>query len=336
MSDAVKPASNLETFQDSEMSEVSKDFFFEGMVLPVPVYLRMGPKSYLMIGKKGDKAQFSNLRAYNNKNVNIFVLKQEQPMLIAYVTQITSKIVNQKSVSETAKVKFIASLSADAMDSLEKSNFTSIAKIQKVAQLVQQISPKLAAFDQLYSILNDLPAGESKHGMTTCLISLMLSEEMHMNQQSVQEKLILGSLLHDVGIKFGLKDILQKPRHTWTPEELSLYEQHPLKGADMLREIKEIPQDVLLIIAEHHETALATGFPKRMRDVKISPLARIVALANCFGSLLFGATPGAKAYTPDEAVLYIEEVQGQPFNKQVFLCLKNIVNKKHLADRSSS
>lgn len=334
MSNAAKSLNGMESFSDTEVIDVSKDFFFEGMVLPVPVYLRMGPGAYLVIGKKGDKAQFSNLHAYNNPSVHVYVKKFDQPMLIAYVTQLTGKIINQKAVPESTKIKFLSSLGADAMDSLVKSNFTSIGKIQKVAQLVQQLSPKLSAFDHVLSILNDLHPVESKHAMTTCLVSLLLSEEMHMNQPAVQEKLIMGALLHDVGMKYVPRVIIDKPKHTWTAEELQTYEQHPLKGADMLREIKEVPQDVLLIIAEHHENAVTTGFPKRMRDVKISPLARIVSLANCFANLLFGSAEGSKAYTPDEAIIYIEDIQGQPFNKQVFLALKNIVNKKHLADKS--
>jgi putative nucleotidyltransferase with HDIG domain len=333
MSNAARSSNGIENFLDTDMAEVSKDFFFEGMVLPVPVYLKMASQSYLIIGKKGDKAQFSNLHAYNNKNVSVYVQRIDQPMLVAYVTQLTGKIVTQKSVPESTKIKFITSLSVDAVESLEKSNFTSITKIQKVAQLVQQMSPKFSAFNDLLSILNDLHPAESKHSMTTCLVSLLISEEMKMNQPAIQEKLILGCLLHDVGMKYVPKTILERPRHSWSPEELQTYEQHPLKGADMLREIKEIPQDVLLIIAEHHENALATGFPKKMRDVKISPLARIVSLANCFANLLFASLPSSKSYTPDEAILYIEQIQGQPFNKQVFLALKNIINKKHLADK---
>jgi putative nucleotidyltransferase with HDIG domain len=335
MSNAAKSSSGLESFDDSQMTDVSKDFFFEGMSLPVPVYMKMGPNSYLVIGKKGDKAAFSNLHAYNKPNVNVYVQKNDQPMLIAYVTQLTGKIVSQKAVPESTKIKFLSSLATDAMDSLAKSNFTSIAKIQKVAQLVQQLSQNVSAFDELLTILTSLYPAESKHAMTTCLVSLMIGEEMHMNQPVIQEKLILGALLHDVGMKYVPRSILEKPRHQWTPEELTAYEQHPLKGADMLREIKEIPQDVLLIIAEHHENAQATGFPKKMRDVKISPLARIVSVANCFANLLFGSLAQSKCYTPDEAILYIEEVQGQPYNRQVFSALKNIINKKHLSDKTS-
>ncbi len=334
MSNAAGSNKGFETFDDSLMVEVSKDFFFDGMVLPVPIYLKMAPATYLLIGKKGDKAAFANLHAYNKPGVGVYVQTLDQPMLVAFITQLTGKIVAQPTVPESTKLKFLTSLTADAMDSLAKSNFTSIAKIQKVAQMVQQLSQSMSGFDQLLTILADLHPAESKHAMTTCLVGLLLCEEMGMNQASTQEKLIMGALLHDVGMKYVPKAVMDKPRHTWTPEELQVYEQHPLKGADMLREIKEIPQDVLLIIAEHHENAQATGFPKRMRDVKISPLARIVSLANCFANLLFGSMAQAKCYSPDEAVVYIEEVQGQPYNKQVFLALKNIINKKHLADKS--
>lgn len=43
--------------------------------------------------------------------------------------------------------------------------------------------------------------------------------------------------------------------------------------------------------------------------------------------LMFHSKDG-KSYSPDEAVKYIEDILGQPYNKQVFLALKNILNKK--------
>ncbi len=83
MSNVAKSQNGMETFSDADMAQASKDFFFEGMMLPVPVYIKMGPQAYLIIGKKGDKAQFSNLHAYNNPNVCVYVLNFDQPMLIS-------------------------------------------------------------------------------------------------------------------------------------------------------------------------------------------------------------------------------------------------------------
>jgi HD-GYP domain-containing protein (c-di-GMP phosphodiesterase class II) len=101
-----------------------------------------------------------------------------------------------------------------------------------------------------------------------------------------------------------------------------------------LRDVKDISMHVLLIVAEHHENAMGLGYPKKQRDIKTSPLAKIVAVGNQMTELMF-SFKGGKIYSPDEAVKYIEDVLGQPYNKQVFLALKNILNKKALADKAS-
>jgi putative nucleotidyltransferase with HDIG domain len=243
-------------------------------------------------------------------------------------------VITQKSVPDAIKIKFVSGLAEDAGRSLETSGFGSVVKVQKVSQLVVQMSQQMSAFNDILNILETLPNSDSKHSMTTCLISMLLCEEMHVTLPLAQEKVAMGALLHDVGLRYVPKHILERPRHLWTQDELATYEQHPLKAVDMLRDTKDIPSDVLLIIAEHHENSHGTGFPKKLRDIKISPLAKIVSLANAFAELLFSNRPDGKNYSPDEAITYIEDILGQPYNKQAFLALKNIINKKHLADKA--
>ncbi len=326
----------IETIADHLMTEVPKDFFFDGMTLPASIYLKMKTSNYLVIGKRTDKANFSNLHSFNNEEAHVFVKSSEYPALVAAVTSLTGKVLSQKSVPDSVKLKFLSGLAEDAMTSLNAAGMTSVSKVQKLGELVDQMSRSLSAFEQIIEILHQLPNNEAKHSMTTCLVSMLLCDELQINLPMAREKVAMGSLLHDVGLRFVAPEILQKPRHLWSPDDLASYETHPMKGIEMLRDMKDLPSDVLLIVAEHHENAQGTGFPKKMRDIKISPLGKIVALANYYSSLLFGEKADAKTYTPDEAVAYIEEVMGQPFNKQAFLALKNIINKKHLADRTGS
>ncbi|MEZ0391321.1 MAG: HD-GYP domain-containing protein [Pseudobdellovibrionaceae bacterium] len=323
-----------ESPSDDQVIEVSKDFFFEGMTLPANIYIKMNPNNYLLIGKKGDKAAFSNLHAFKKDEFGVYVNKLEYAVLIQQVTLITSKVLEQKTIPDSVKVRFLTSLTDDAMSSLKTSGFSSVAKIQKVSQLVTQMSQQVNAFNDILDILKSLPNDDAKHVMTTCMIAMLLCEEMNVNLPQAQEKVAMGALLHDVGLKFVPKEILEKPKHLLTPDEVQIYEQHPLKSVEMLRDIKDVPQDVLFIVAEHHENAQGTGFPKKLRDIKISPLGKIVGLADLFSELLFNQKPEGKSFTPDEAVTYIDDILGQPFNKQTFLALKNIINKKHLADKS--
>ncbi len=323
----------LEQMPDTIMTEVAKDFFFDGMLLPASVFIRMKPGNYLLIGKKGDKAAFSSLHSYHNEAAKFFVKNSEHSDLIVNVTQITSKLISQKNIPDTVKIKFVGNLSEEALNSISTSGVVSVAKIQRVAALIDQMAKNTEGFDKIMNLIRSMPENESKHATSTCIISLLLADEMDINLQQAREKVAMGALLHDVGLKFIPEKITSKQRHLWSPSELEAYEQHPIKGAEMLRDLKEVPYEVLLIIAEHHENAQGTGYPKKIRDVKISPLSKIVALADLFSELILIKREG-KQYTADEAILYIEEVLGQPFNRPVFMALKNMINKKALADRS--
>lgn len=330
------PKQGMEQIPDDQMVEVTKNFFVEGVSLPVAVYLRMTSGNYLVVGRKGDKPSFSQLHAFQHPDSKAFVRNTDHPAMINFISLLTAKVVEQKSLPDQTKMKFLTSLTDDALTSLEKSGFTSFQKAQAVSKLVHQMAKNMNVFQDVMAILAGLPTDESKHAMSTCLIAMMICEEMNMTLPSALERVALGSLIHDVGMKFVPQTILEKPRHKWTPEELNVYEQHPLRGLEMLRDIKDLPMDVLLIVAEHHENAHGLGFPKKIRDVKISPMGRIVGLANYYSNLLFNQNPDGKSYSPDEALKYIEEILGQPFNKQVFSALKNIVNKEFLNKKAAA
>lgn len=316
------------------MTIVAKDFFVEGMTLPVPLYLRMGRGNYLTIGRQGDKARLSSFHSLTDPKVSVYVRATDHTQLIEYMTNLTGKVISQQNVPDLLKVRFINSLADDALNAISGKGFASVAQMQRVSMLLVDLGKTLPGFQDVLKLLMDLPVGESKHAMATCMISLAICEEMKMNHRQALEKVALGSLLHDVGLKSLPKGLLSKPKHLWTPEELQAYEQHPVRSVEMLRDLRDITNDVLLIVVEHHENSQGTGFPKKLRDVKISPLGKVVGVGNYFASLLFSDIEGAKIYTADEAIAYMEEIVGQPYNRQVFLALKNIVNKKSFGDKA--
>lgn len=324
--------SNTERFEDSAMSYIPKELFFEGMMLPVNIYFRVHKENYLTIGRKGEKANFSSFQNFKSANFVIYVKNTDHHQLINYITDLTTKVV-QSPVPASVKAKFISGLVTDSVREIEKVGILTTNQAQKVSKIIVEFQKTAPAFNDVLALVAELPPGESKHAMIVCMLSLQIANEMQTTHQAALEKLSLGALLHDIGMKFVPAEILAKPRHTWTMEELAVYEQHPIKAVTMLRDMKDISNDVLQIIAEHHETSQGTGFPKKLREVKLSPLGKIVALADYFSELVFADT--GKVYTADEAILHIEDVLGQPYNRQAFAALKNLINKKHLADQKT-
>jgi len=109
----------------------------------------------------------------------------------------------------------------------------------------------------------------------------------------------VGALLHDVGLA-DIPDRIARPRHELSPPERRLREMHCEYGVRIGRQLG-LPDPVLRIIAQHHELADGSGYPKGLKGEQMDSAARIVSLVNYYDNL---CNPGdlAKAMTPHEAL----------------------------------
>jgi HD-GYP domain-containing protein (c-di-GMP phosphodiesterase class II) len=64
--------------------------------------------------------------------------------------------------------------------------------------------------------------------------------------------------------------------------EVKAYESHVGRGVDILSKMPSVPAEVIAVAMEHHENALGQGYPRHLRDVKMNPFSKIVALADTF------------------------------------------------------
>lgn len=318
------------TLQDTDVVEIQKSYFFDGMTLPVNIYLKLTSGRYLLIGKKTEKAIFSTLASFKHHQSQVFVLKADHDEFMRAMTSFTEAIINKKEVPNAMKAKYVTGIAENVIQNFADKKFSTEQQLSKVSKMVVTLCQDVTGFDEVAQIMADLPNEESKHAMATCMVSLIICEEMDIKQPLVLEKMVKAALLHDIGLRYIPQEFQKKPQHEWTLEEREAYESHPVKTVEALRDLKEISNDVLLAIVEHHENAQGTGFPKKIRDVKMSPLGRVLAVANYFSELIFERVPGTKIYDAIGAVDYMEDIIGQPFNKQVFRALKNVVNKDEL------
>jgi HD-GYP domain-containing protein (c-di-GMP phosphodiesterase class II) len=72
----------------------------------------------------------------------------------------------------------------------------------------------------------------------------------------------------------------------------------------MLSQIKDVPQEVLLVILQHHERLNGSGYPLGHKEDKLSIYARLTALADCFDGLT-SSRPHRYALSPAVASLNI-------------------------------
>jgi putative nucleotidyltransferase with HDIG domain len=140
--------------------------------------------------------------------------------------------------------------------------------------------------------------------------SLLLADHLQMSASDI-ELIRIGTPLHDVG-KIGIDDaILRKPDRL-TPEEFEIMKSHTVKGAEIISTVVEL-RPVLPIVRSHHERWDGNGYPDKLAGEVISPLARVVALADAFDAMTSDRSY-RKGMQPEVAFAEIEKQMGKQFD----------------------
>jgi HD-GYP domain-containing protein (c-di-GMP phosphodiesterase class II) len=142
-----------------------------------------------------------------------------------------------------------------------------------------------------------VPDRETGHGLNVAVLSLLLGRQVGVDAETLAE-LGVGALLHDV----GLQALPARLRHT-DPQraaEVDGWRGHVEHGVSLGRRMALGPA-ALAVLAEHHEQADGSGFPRGASGEQIALAARLVALVDHYDELCNPA-PGAAPLTPHEAL----------------------------------
>jgi len=324
--------SNSEESSVGKMLQVSRDLFTDGLPLPTEVFTRLPSGQFLLVGRRNDTGNLSSLHLMKDQQVELFIREEDYSSLVNYNVKLIEKTIHNSNVSATLKMNLLKGVAESTVAELMNRDLYvgSYERCRQIVHFIQETVTQIKDFDKFLEIFSKMPGDLVSHSLATSVVSLLICEEMDITMKSTLEKVVMGSFLHDIGLKEIPLALLEKPRLYWSESEVHYYESHTLRGVEILREIKEISADVLAIVLEHHENALGLGYPRRLRDIKINPLARIVAVADCFIDLIYEAHGEGLKRTPDEALNHIELGMGQPFNKPAFLALKKVIHKSHV------
>ncbi|TDK68198.1 HD-GYP domain-containing protein [Sapientia aquatica] len=155
------------------------------------------------------------------------------------------------------------------------------------------------------------------HALNVAILSMILAKEMGFSIEEI--KLIgLGAVFHDVGCTDIPRRIKEK-NEPLTPAEAEIMHRHCKNGIDICNRL-QLPYEALLIVWQHHERTDGSGYPARLRDKQISPLASIVAVADAFDEIC-NPINKSLAHTPHEALSLIYAQQRTKFDARTLTAL---------------
>jgi len=124
----------------------------------------------------------------------------------------------------------------------------------------------------------------AKSQVNTAILSAMIALEMKMQNHKVLQ-IVTGALLHDVGMLRMPKEIVEK-RGGLSESELQRIQSHTLYAYKIVNKELLYPEEVGLIVLQHHERWDGEGYPRRLSGTAIDTGARIVSVADAFEAMV--------------------------------------------------
>jgi len=120
------------------------------------------------------------------------------------------------------------------------------------------------------------------HSIRVAEYSKMIASQVYSDEKKLNNIYNIA-LLHDIG-KIGIPDtIINKPSKL-TDEEYRVIKEHPLTGAQILSEIKSVP-DLIYGAKYHHERYDGKGYPCGIKGKDLPEIAAIIAVADAYDAM---------------------------------------------------
>lgn len=271
----------IEKFTQIQLSDL-----VVGEPLPGAIYLYIDLR-YLAFRVKGDvidRNVFERLEL--RKASNLFVSSNDHQKFKSWKEKIISKSHPlPKDAKEFLKSK--KEIHREVMDIFTNKHPSEVIQkaigvSKKVTEEVLKAPFSVRALSQIQSFSSDI----AHHSTNVSVLSTYLALQLGYAHIPILQHIAMGGLLHDIGktqILFNIDDPLEVSEKKM--------EHHPIIGAEFLiNQHPNLPEEVLLIVSQHHERHDGTGFPKRLRGNKIYDLAKIVGIANEFDGLVVDAS----------------------------------------------
>ncbi len=152
-----------------------------------------------------------------------------------------------------------------------------------IAKQTQMLRRKfLDSIKMMVSIQEARDSYTSGHSRRVQLYALQLARALNFTKRQTRQ-LSLAARLHDVG-KLGVPEsILNKPDRL-TDSEFDVIREHPVIGERILSRVVR-NREILAAVRGHHEKMDGSGYPDGLRGPHLSPLARVLAIADAFDAL---------------------------------------------------
>jgi response regulator RpfG family c-di-GMP phosphodiesterase len=244
------------------------------------IFLKLNEQKYIKL-KNSDDPSMEEIEKYSSKGNEEFYMKRSE--FFAYMDDVLTNH-NRKLLTTPATISNI-DICGDSLEIMQDSLIqlgltpdqlllinTTIETCIDILESEKSLKEHLQVFlkGRGYFISHSLTAGH---------ICYLLANKLGMGQDSIVNKLLYASVLHDVLLQDSdlckIYDLESEDFKSLTSANKKLVKSHAAECAKLLETSDKIPGDVLTIIREHHELPNGEGFPRGIGESSIFGLSLI-------------------------------------------------------------
>ncbi|MCX5680937.1 MAG: HD-GYP domain-containing protein [Candidatus Omnitrophica bacterium] len=233
-----------------------------------------------------------------------------------------------RRVYHEEELDFLAALSSDVAMALQNA--------QLIKDLQKQVEKNKALFiNTTLSLASTIEAKDRYtrgHTERVTKYTLAIANELSGRgkpevTKNFLENLYIASLLHDIG-KIGVPENVLTKESGLTDEEFEQIRQHPLRGADILKNLPDF-EECLKGVKYHHECYDGRGYPEGLKGDEIPLIAAIVAVADSYDAMTSDRTY-RKALSKEKAMDEISRNSGTQFHPLVAEVFVEILKREKI------
>lgn len=293
-----------ESGSDDDFTKIKISEFYSSKAVLFDVFVQLGSGRYVKILHAGDTLSQERIDKYKNeKKVEFLWFKTaDRAKYLKYQGHLTAKVVAEERVAVETKAKFLKNVTSKYVEEVMSEGLKPQV-IEQGREICEQVYRFIEKEKNLYKLLRsyqDFDPNAFDHAYLVTLFSTSIIKQFEWQSQTTIEAASMACMFHDIGKMKMPKSLVEKRPSEMTEDELELYRNHPILGAEMVDGNQLVNNSVKQIILQHHEYYDGTGFPFNKKGSKILTLANIVCLVDDFVHMMMD-----KNIKPTEALKMI-------------------------------
>jgi putative nucleotidyltransferase with HDIG domain len=313
---------------NQDMHAVSIEEILDKSRIDLDLYIQLSKKKFILVAKAGAPTAVDQMHRYVEKNVHyLYVRAEDYLRLIQQTISVAGVVLSQENAPEVMRLNVLQEATEAVLMEIEKLGFNEAA-LSHARMVSDATLTMISGHSELANLIEkyrSLTSDGGRHAMFVSSLATMIGVAIGWTKPATLEKIALGGLLHDIGKTKLPADILSKSFATMSFDDRAVYQAHCEFGRQIVKAVRGVPDDVALMVYEHHEMADGTGYPRGIKDLVTSPMSRVVILANAYADLVFKDNNKPSPRVAEKAVAELEFVPAH-FNKEMLRALRRLLN----------